>query len=605
MIYVLDKYDKVVTVLCTDLIVSEGIQVLSAKTKEINGGASTVEVTIDSSHPDVGLITDTEHQSLLFKNSDGEWQQFYIAEIEDNHTQFLTKTLFGESASQEVSNRFCRRDVTVGDLDGSPQALINYCLEPSRWLLGECDLEGEKITLLETKNKSVGELIQECASLYGADYRFRIEVDTKSESKILGRYVDFKKTLTIDKGKVFSVGKDIVSIKRSIDASSVKTAIIPVMMDTGAEEGEGSQVSISDIEWSVDKGHPVNKPLGQDWVGDDNTLQLWGYYDKATNTMNHRFMKAEFSEATTPEQLLAQAWNVLKMNSVPRATYEINVVDLYRLTQDEGLSHEYVRNGEKVRIIDKDFNPALVVEAHIVEIERDLLNPANDLVVIGNPRNTISDSLVEIQTELNDKLTIRDLSQTITQLKENTYYVENLKEITVDSYGRNILYVKLILADVTEVMIHFSACVYVESPCLITFEISNNDKKTYAFKPKQSMGTGFNIVSFNFPIFDLDVAVENRIIIKMYTDSGVATIHPQQANMVVKGSKLYINDKSDPFTGGEHYEEIKTPDVVIPLYKLATSMSGVIKLPINKSAGHKEAIVIDDIIPATITIKGE
>lgn len=601
MIYVLDKYDKLVTVLCTDSLVSEGIQVLSARTKEINGGSSTIEVTIDSSHVDSSLISDTENQSLLYKDSDGEWQQFYIVEIEDNHEVSLTKTMFGESISQELDNRYCIENVGVDDLDGQPSTLINYCLSPSRWVLGECDIEGDKIHLLETKNKSVGELLDECASLYHADYKFRIVVDPSSEAKVLNRYVDFKKSLTTDKGKIFSVGKDIVSVKRSVDSSNVKTAIIPVVQNSessgeGDEEAQSPSISIKDIEWSKEKGDPANKPLGQEWIGNDDTLQLWGYYNKVNGTMNHRFMKAEFNQVSTPLELITQAWNVLNMNSVPKVTYEVKVVDLYRMTNDEELKHEYVRNGERVRIVDKDFTPALIVEAHIVEIERDLLDPTNDLVVIGNPRNTIADSFEQIQTQLNDRLTVQDLNQTITMLKENTYYVENDRVIQAGEDGKDLLYATLILPDVSEIMVHFSACLFTETSNVVTFEISNNGN-VYPFKPKQTMNVGYNIVTFNLPLFDLETLIENKLFIKMSADQGTVIAEAKQSNMVIKGTKVLISTKLPPFRRGEHHEIIDYSDIVQNGFSIKTKhavkQSKII--PIGQNLSMNDKVVYDKI----------
>lgn len=579
MIYVLDKYDRLVVVLCTDNIVSEGVQVLSAKTKEVNGGASTIEVTIDSSHKDAGLISDTEHHSLLFRDSDGEWQQFYISEIEDNHSLSMTKTLFGESVSQELYNTFCTKNVSPADLDGDPRTLIKYCLAPSRWVLGECDLDKGEVRSLETKNKSVSQLVDECASLYKASYRFRIEVDAESNIKVLNRYVDFKKSMFKFKGKVFSVGKDIVSLKRSVDASNVKTAIIPVVQ--GSEGEETPSLSISDIEWSTSQGDPVDKPKGQEWVGDPEALKQWGYYDVHKDVMGHRFMVAEFSEATTPLELLRQAWAVLKMNTTPTVSYEIKVVDLYRLTQDEDLLHEHFVLGERVRVVDKDFSPPLIVDANIVELEKDLLDPTNDLVVIGNPRASITDNMSRLESSY------EDLGFQMSQIKESTYFVSNATDSKITITPKPLLQVSVALARATEVLCYFSATVIATQKCNLYLELENNGTP-FTFKPIQTLTEGYNMLSFQVPLSNMSVMVQNILTLKAYTSVGEAKIEVQQGHLIVKGSNISVGEMDYKFTGGEYTETLILPNDFNFKFKNALEAKRI--APINQQVAHKEML---------------
>ena len=68
----------------------------------------------------------------------------------------------------------------------------------------------------------------------------------------------------------------------------------------------------------------------------------------------------------------------------PAVTYEIEVSDL---EQVKGYEHEAVRLGDTVNVIDKKFNPELRLKARVVAIERNLLEPQNNKVTIGNVIN--------------------------------------------------------------------------------------------------------------------------------------------------------------------------------------------------------------------------
>ena len=180
-----------------------------------------------------------------------------------------------------------------------------------------------------------------------------------------------------DTGKQFAYSKDILSIEREEDISGIATALYGRGKGVEIDEGSyGRRLTFADVVWSELYGDPVDKPAGQEWVGDDEALARWGRPGG-----RHRFDVFTDEEETDPAKLLEKTWAELARRKVPRVTYRLDVVSLEELTNYE---HEAVRLGDLVRVIDREFKPELVVSARVIEIERDLLDPANTKVVLGS-----------------------------------------------------------------------------------------------------------------------------------------------------------------------------------------------------------------------------
>lgn len=185
-----------------------------------------------------------------------------------------------------------------------------------------------------------------------------------------------------DTGKRFEYTKDLLSIKRTVDASNIKTALYGRGKGEQTEAGGYTRrLTFADVVWNGSGLDPVDKPLGQQWVGDPEALEKFGRIDPDTGKKMHRFGVFEDGEETDPEALLEKTWNALQGTNTPRITYEMNVLDLEQFT---GLSHEKVRLGDTVFVIDKEFKPALRVEARVIEIKRDLVSPENTEIILGN-----------------------------------------------------------------------------------------------------------------------------------------------------------------------------------------------------------------------------
>ncbi|HBK84747.1 MAG TPA: hypothetical protein DDZ53_01795, partial [Firmicutes bacterium] len=199
---------------------------------------------------------------------------------------------------------------------------------------------------------------------------------------VITRYVDLLAMRGADTGKQFTYSKDILNIEREVDTSGIVTALYGrgkgIELDSGSY---GRRLTFAEIT-------APDKPTGQEWVGDSDALAQWGRPGG-----RHRFGVFVDEEETDPAKLLQKIRDELDRRKTPRATYRLDVVSLEELT---GYEHEKVRLGDMVRVIDREFEPELVVSARVIEIERDILDPANTKVVLGSFAPTIVEATINI-----------------------------------------------------------------------------------------------------------------------------------------------------------------------------------------------------------------
>lgn len=333
----------------------------------------TFEFSVPADHEAAAHVK--ENNLVTFKDEDGDFQLFQIYKIEEEHNgiEIVTKA-YAEHAFFEMNDDIIEDLRTV---DGTADSAMTDALSKSRFKKGNVADLGLRTTnfYYETAISSIQKIIQ----TWGGELKKRIYFDG---SKITGRFVDLPARRGADTGKRFEFTKDLVSIKRTVDASNIKTALYGRGKGEQTETGGYTRrLTFADVVWNGSGLDPVDKPLGQQWVGDPVALEQFGRIDPDTGKKIHRFGVFEDGEETDPEALLDKTWNALQNTNTPRITYEMNVLDLEQVA---GLSHEKVRLGDTVFVIDKEFTPALRVESRVIEIKRDLVNPENTEIILGN-----------------------------------------------------------------------------------------------------------------------------------------------------------------------------------------------------------------------------
>ncbi|MGE7637622.1 phage tail spike protein [Peribacillus frigoritolerans] len=141
-------------------------------------------------------------------------------------------------------------------------------LTVTRWKVGEIAELGLNSTNFYYIN--VTEAITQVINTWGGELRDRVEING---NKITGRFIDILPRRGADTDKRWVIDKDILKITNKTQ-SYPKTALygrgssLPTGDDTSETEGFTRKITFSDVVWSKAKGDPVDKPAGQEWVGD-------------------------------------------------------------------------------------------------------------------------------------------------------------------------------------------------------------------------------------------------------------------------------------------------------------------------------------------------
>ena len=322
--------------------------------------------------------------SIARKDLDGNLILFKIVQTTDDTVGGQkVKKVYAVNSGLELRGAIVRpTTLTAYSLD---QAL-DHILTNTRWNRGITTWRGVNTVSIENYEK-VSSLLLQLMELYDVEIRFRVEIDG---GRITGRYVDMLERRGMDTGKRIEYAKDIQGLTREEDIQEVATALIGL----GKTDSDGNRTTIREASWSVENGDPANKPIGDDYLGDPNALAIWG------EDGYHLFDVFEDNEEDNPQRLLQKTYDELMKRTAARMTYVVDAVVLDRVA---GLEHEKVRLGDKIIVKDTSFEPALIIEARVVEIERSYSDPTRDKIVLGDYRRLL-DNQSDILKSLQDKL---------------------------------------------------------------------------------------------------------------------------------------------------------------------------------------------------------
>ncbi|MDK4021166.1 hypothetical protein O0C83_09480 [Staphylococcus pseudintermedius] len=278
-----------------------------------------------------------ERNRIIIQDKNKQYREFIIDRISediDGYTEVETVASYLEDITKA-------RPYAPGKLEKmtTKQALSDV-LKDTGWEVSDAtEYGGLRTTSWTSYNTRYDVLLQLCTT-YDMMADFYIEVGSNRVDK---RLVVLRKRNPLFKGKEITYGKDLTGLKRTVDFSEIKTALLCV----GPEPEEGKkriELVVKDDESQAKYGLP----------GRYN----WGVYEPETEDQN-------MSES----RLRTLGTTELNKRKSEVITYEVTAIDI-----EKEFKHEIINLGDMVRIKNRDFTPPLYVEAEVISEEYNLIN---------------------------------------------------------------------------------------------------------------------------------------------------------------------------------------------------------------------------------------
>ncbi|WP_323697176.1 phage tail spike protein [Staphylococcus pseudintermedius] len=278
-----------------------------------------------------------ERNRIIIQDKNKQYREFIIDRISadiDGYTEVETVASYLEDITKA-------RPYAPGKLEKmtTKQALSDV-LKDTGWEVSDAtEYGGLRTTSWTSYNTRYDVLLQLCTT-YDMMADFYIEVGSNRVDK---RLVVLRKRNPLFKGKEITYGKDLTGLKRTVDFSEIKTALLCV----GPEPEEGKkrvELVVKDDESQAKYGLP----------GRYN----WGVYEPETEDQN-----------MTESRLRTLGTTELNKRKSEVITYEVTAVDI-----EKEYKHEVINLGDMVRIKNRDFTPPLYVEAEVISEEYDLIS---------------------------------------------------------------------------------------------------------------------------------------------------------------------------------------------------------------------------------------
>lgn len=245
---------------------------------------------------------------------------------------------------------------------------LRVALDGSRWKVGKTVSTPQNDVFFYDNSRQ--EAVAKILETWDVELGYRLVFD---KNKITARYIDVYRARGVDTGRRYVYGFGALSVVRESSQESLYTAAIgrgkgEEKFDENGEAtgGYGRRIDFKEVEWSVAKGDPVDKPKGQEYVELPEMTQDFGYSDGAS-----RLKVVVYDDIEDPSALLQKTYEDLLLYSRPLVQFESTIEESGEL-----------EIGDRVAIIRKDLD--IHYYTRVYEIERDLISHALTKISLGD-----------------------------------------------------------------------------------------------------------------------------------------------------------------------------------------------------------------------------
>jgi phage minor structural protein len=324
-----------------------------------------------------------KENKLGFFDLNGEFQLFIIKEITD--------TIF----SDDIKELYCIHDYystnskIITDkriTNGTCLQAITKALEDTNYNVG---IIGEFETNVDINFYYISswKALNNIAEKFGGEIRPRIEFN--EDANTLSKYIDILNRLGQDSGIRFTYDTNVKEIKRNIADEEHYNVLygrgtsLPTTDETGEETGGYTRlIDFADVVWSIANGNPCNKPSGQKYIEDLDSI---GKYGRLEGIYKNK-------DIADTAELLQATYNKLQETKEPKVSYEADVEDIQDI---EGYEHYSYKLGDTVIILDDDYD--IDFESRIIQ-EKQSIKDKTRIITMGYILPSMSDTNSENAT---------------------------------------------------------------------------------------------------------------------------------------------------------------------------------------------------------------
>lgn len=365
MIYLFDKNERLIKIIRKKAIKTIAQKQTLTDTRYVSDRLS-VELKALSSN----LLDKVEYLAIPTRKDPRKFHLFFLATHE---TSGNITTLEGTQTGIEELRKVIIEDKKPRNKMLRP--VVEELLAGTNWTLGFVTETGFGNT--NFYYISVFEALQKACEVWDAEMQFFVEM---ANNQIGARYIDFKRKLGKKVGTRLVYGTNALALVRQAERTNLITAAIGRGKGeevSSAEENEsgyagyGRKIQFTDVVWSKAKGHPIDKPAGQNYIELPQATARYGV--KRADGMAAKYGIIEI-DTDDREELLRRTYEQLLTLSRPQATYKTSAVYL-----------KNVEIGDTIRVVRKDWD--LDYETRIFEITWDRLSDKATSITLGDRLN--------------------------------------------------------------------------------------------------------------------------------------------------------------------------------------------------------------------------
>lgn len=296
---------------------------------------------------------------LGFLCVDGRFRLFEVDETEEDDLLAVTRITATDAAVAELTEKVIEH---VELKDSTPTGGAAALLTGTTWEIKTTATGKRKVTLT-VYYQSAWEALRDTASACAVRI---IPYYAFSGGTITGRYIDLQEMEPIFRGRLFDSASDASNVYLTRTGSPYTVAY-----GVGKSTGEGndpSRLTIAGVTWSKAAGNPADKPAGQTWIADPETLAKYGRKEMV-------FTDQQITDAT---ELLEKTWEALEAQREPVVGGTATIHDVEMLP---GQSHRQIRLYDLVAVITRRGE---TFSSQVIGIDRDYIRPEQSKIKLGS-----------------------------------------------------------------------------------------------------------------------------------------------------------------------------------------------------------------------------